>query len=163
MQQVPADENPNDHSVPIVPQEILPAFPRAVLGLPINFHFADGPGRNRPGQRNSDPQDVQLIPVAADGKDGDRMYSPVITRPIWLDGKWHPGIIILHQQLANDLRLRLFGRGARSDGTELSFDLSSDRIVGPALGQLRPMRGKASALDALRDYLTNNGFREITR
>lgn len=163
MPQVPADENPNDHSAPIVPQEILPAFPRAVLGLPINFHFADGPGKNRPGQPNSDPQDVQLIPVAADGKDGDRMSSPVITRPIWLGSKWHPGIIILHQQLSNDLRVRLTGRRARSDGTDLSFDLSFDRIVGPALGELRPMRGKASALEALWDYLTNNGFREITR
>lgn len=163
MPQVPADENPNDHSVPIVPQDILPAFPRAVFGLPINFHFADGPGKNRPGQPNSDPQDVQLIPVAADGKDGDRMSSPVITRPIWLCGNWHPGIIILHPQLSNDLRVRLTGRRARSDGTDLSFDLSFDRIVGPALGKLRPMRGKASALDALCDYLANNGFREITR
>ena len=162
MPQVPADENPNDHSVPIVPQELLPAFPRAVLGLPINFHFADGPGKNRPGQPNSDPQDVQLIPVAADGKDGDRMSSPVITRPIWLGGQWHPGIIILHQQRPNDLRVRLTGRRARSDGTDLSVDLPSDCIVGPALGKLRPMRGKASALDALRDYLTNSSFYEIS-
>lgn len=163
MPPVPADENPNDHSVPIVPQGLLPAFPRAVLGLPINFHFADGPGKNKPGQPNSDPQDVQLIPVSADGKDGDRMSSPVITRPIWLDGKWHPGIVILHRPLPNVLRLRLIGKHARNDGTDLSFDLSSDRIAEPALGQLRPMRGKASALEALCDYLTNNGFREITR
>jgi CRISPR-associated protein Cmr1 len=163
MPQVPADENPNDHSVPIVPQELLPAFPKAVLGLPINFHFADGPGKNRPGQPNSDPQDVQLIPVAADGKDGDRMSSPVITRPIWLNGGWRPGIIILHQQLPNDLRVRLTGRRARSDGTDLSVDLAFDRIVGPALGKLRPMRGKASALDALYVYLNEKGFREIKR
>ncbi|HTW51370.1 MAG TPA: type III-B CRISPR module RAMP protein Cmr1 [Stellaceae bacterium] len=163
MPHVPADENPNDHSVPIVPHEILPAFPRAVLGLPINFHFADGPGKNRPGQPNSDPQDVQLIPVAADGKDGDRMSSPVITRPIWLHGKWHPGVIILHEQLPNDLLLRLTGRRARSDGTDLSFNLPFDRIVASALGKLRPMRGKASALDALHDLLKANGFHEITR
>lgn len=161
--QVPADENPNDHSVPIVPPEILPAFPKAVLGLPINFHFSDGPGKNRPGQPNSDPQDVQLIPIAGDGEDGDRMSSPVITRPIWLGGKWRPGIVILHQQLPNDLRARLTGRRARSDGTDLSFDLPFDRIVGSALGRLRPMRGKASALDALHDLLKANGFSEIKR
>lgn len=162
MPQVPADENPNDHSVPIVPQELLPAFPRAVLGLPINFHFADGPGKNRPGQRNSDPQDVQLIPVAADGKDGDRMSSTVITRPIWSDGEWCPGVVILNRQLPNDLRMRLTGRCARSDGSDLKVDLSYDQIVKPSLGKLRPMRDKASALDALRDYLTNKRFREIT-
>ena len=43
-----AAKTPHDHSVPTVPQEAIPTFPRAVLGLPMNFHFADGPGSKAP-------------------------------------------------------------------------------------------------------------------
>jgi CRISPR-associated protein Cmr1 len=162
---VPADEDTSDHSVPVVPEEALPAFPRAILGLPINFHFADGPGKNRPGQRDKDPQDVQLIPLLPDGTDGglDRMSSPVITRPLWHDGKWRPGVVILEQHTPNGLRVRLTGRRARADGADLSYDLLPEHVANPSLGALRPMRGHPSALDALRDFLEANGFREIAR
>jgi len=159
---VPADEDTGDHSVPVVPEEVLPAFPRAILGLPINFHFADGPGKNRPGQPNKDPQDVQLIPLLPNGTDGlDRMSSPVITRPLWHDGKWCPGVIILKQHIPNGLRVRLTGRRARANGSDLSCDMSPQHVVNPSLGALAPMRGHASALDALCEFLTTNGFREI--
>jgi CRISPR-associated protein Cmr1 len=160
----PADEDTRNHSVPVVPEEVLPAFPRAILGLPINFHFVDGPGKNRPGQPNKDPQDVQLIPVLPDGVDSlDRMSSPIITRPLWHDGKWHPGVIILEQKIPNGLRLRLTGRRAQANGDDLSYDLSLERVVNPSLAALRPMRKRASAVDALRDFLEASGFREITR
>lgn len=160
----PPDEDTRSHSVSVVPEDMLPAFPRAILGLPINFHFADGPGKNRPGQPNKDPQDVQMIPVLPGGVDGlDRMSSPIITRPLWHDGKWHPGVIILKQNIPDGLRLRLTGKRARANGDDLSYDLSLERVVNPSLGALRPMRNHASALYALHDFLEANGFREITR
>lgn len=159
-----ADEDPSDHSVPVVPEDVLPAFPRAILGLPINFHFADGPGKNRPGQSNKDPQDVQLVPLLPGSTDSvDRMSSPVITRPLWRDGKWCAGVIILEQHLPSGLRVRLTGKRARADGADLSHDLLPERIVNASLGALRPMRGHSSALDALRAFLESNGFREVTR
>jgi hypothetical protein len=131
--------------------------------MPINFHFADFPGKNRPGQSNRDPQDVQLIPVLPDGGDGvDRMSSPIITRPLWHGGAWHPGVIILKQTIPKDLRLRLTGRRARADGDDLSCDLAFDRVMNSSLGVLRPMRNHASAIDALRDFLKATGFQEIT-
>lgn len=161
---VSADENPNDHSEPVVSREVLPAFPRAILGLPINFHFADGPGKNRSGQLNKDPQDVQLLPrLIDDANNVDRMSSPIITRPLWHSGKWHPGVIILKQNLPTSLCVQLVGKLARADGKDLSHDLPPESIVSPSLGVLRPMRGHASALEALRDFLKNKGFHEVTR
>jgi len=160
---VPADEDTRNHSVPVVPEKLLPAFPRAILGLPINFHFADGPGKNRPGEPNKDPQDVQLTPVIPDGTEVDRMSSPVITRPLWHEGKWRPGVIILEQKIPKDLRLKLTGKRAQPNGDDLSHDLSLERVVNPSQAVLQPMRGHASALDALRDFLEANGFREVTR
>ncbi len=159
---VPADEDTQDHSVPVVPEALLPAFPRAILGLPINFHFADSPGKDRPGQPNRDPQDTQLLPVLPK-MEADRMSSPVITRPLWLAGGWCPAVMILKQTIADGLRLRIVGKRARADGTDLSHDLSLERVINPSLAVLRPMRGHASALDALCDFLRFNGFREIGR
>jgi CRISPR-associated protein Cmr1 len=159
---VPRDEDPNDHSAPVVPPETLPAFPRAALGLPINFHFADGPGRSRPGIPNADPQDVQLVPIGPDGADGDRMSSPIITRPLWRGGKWYPCIVILDQRVS-DLHVRLVGKCARSDGEDLSYDLLPKHIADRSLGVLRPMGGRASALDAFRDFVQRRGFHEMTR
>jgi CRISPR-associated protein Cmr1 len=81
------EPNPNtDHSKPKTPTIF---FPRAELGLPIIFHFADGPGKGRPAVSNRDPPTVTLIPTKIDEKsgkriDGTRMASPVITRPIVL-------------------------------------------------------------------------------
>jgi hypothetical protein len=92
----------------------------------------------------------------------DRMSSPVITRPLWYEGKWHPGVIILDQDIPYGLRFRLAGRRARANGDDLSYDVPLDRVMNPALGVLRPMRNQASALHALRDFLKANSFREVT-
>jgi CRISPR-associated protein Cmr1 len=154
---VPADEDPHDHSTPMVPPETLPSFPKAVLGLPVNFHFADGPGKNRPAVPNLDPQDVQLYPLvpAAQGKweKAERMASPVITRPLWLDKKWHPLVLILDQPLPDGFKLRVEGKNAVVGGN-LSHDMPLSRVVDTSLGRLAPMRGQANAIDALIKYLT---------
>ena len=71
-----------------------PAFPRAILGLPINFHFADGPnGASKAvpiAARDRDPDKPELRPVGF-----ERMASPVLTRPVLVNGKWHAAILIL--------------------------------------------------------------------
>jgi CRISPR-associated protein Cmr1 len=179
---VPIDEDTQDHSTPVVPANLLPAFPKAVLGLPINFHFADGPGKNRPADPNLDPQGVQLYPLlpAASGKleKVERMASPVITRPLWLDGKWHPAVVILDQPLPPGFAVRVEGKNATIRGN-LSHDVPLNQILDPSpglLGQqasrtgspdapvnqivasrlanLIPMRGQANAIEALVEYLT---------
>ena len=154
---VPIDENPHDHSAPVVPPALLPSFPKAVLGLPINFHFADGPGKRLPAAANKDPQDVQLYPLLSSpqgrGEKAERMASPVITRPLWLDGKWYPGVVILDIPLPDLFKVRVEGKNAVLGG-HLSHDAPLNQIVDPRLGGLTPMRGQANALDALIDYLT---------
>lgn len=164
---VPVDEDPHDHSTPVVPSELLPAFPKGVLGLPINFHFADGPGKHANGNSRKDPQDVQLVALIADGSGKpqrvDRMSSPVITRPLWIDGKWYPAVIILDQRSSKGLQFRLEGKKARAGGGDISHDIAVDQVVNPSLGVLRPMRGKSSAVDALVDFLSSNGFKEVVR
>lgn len=165
---VPADEDTRDHSTPVVPEQLLPVFPKAVLGLPINFHFADGPGKKRPGQADRDPQDVQLIPVLpgpfGTPEKADRLASPVITRPLWFGGKWRPAVIILPQHLPDGFKIRLEGKQAHSGGADLSQDLSIDRVVHASLGNLQPMRGRPSALEAFVEFLTiQAGFQEVNR
>lgn len=160
---IPPDKDSRDHSTPVVPRDRLPAFPRALLGMPIKFHFADGPGRDRPGEPNKDPQDVQLAPVL-NGQEGlGRMSSPIITRPLWLDGKWRPGVIVLERPVPRNLCLRLTGKRAMSNGTDLSCDLAFDRIISSSFTALEPMQKCSSALEALCKFLDANGFREVTR
>jgi CRISPR-associated protein Cmr1 len=154
---VPNDEDTHDHSTPVVPGGLLPAFPKAVLGLPINFHFADGPGKNRPAVPDLDPQDVQLYPLVPDASGKlekvERMASPVITRPLWIDGKWHSVVAILDEDLPAGFKIRVEGKNAAIGGN-LSHDLLSNQIVDPGLRELVPMRGQASAIEALAEYLT---------
>jgi hypothetical protein len=163
-----ADEDAHDHSTPIVPREALPSFPRAILGLPINFHFADGPGKNNQGDVNRDPKDAQLVPSFPD-KHGvmyevDRMASPIITRPLWIDGKWLPAVIILNRNLPSNFHVRLKGKQIKaergeSEGdyryTNIANDYPANVVSSPSLQNIRPMRRQSSAIDALIDFLTN--------
>ena len=153
---VPADEDTHDHSTPVVAQSLLPSFPKALLGLPINFHFADGPNKG-PAAANLDPKDVQLYPLLR-GQNGtwekaERMASPVITRPLWIAGKWHPAMIVLAHPLPPGFRVRVEGKNAALGGN-LSRDLQPDQIADARLGGLTPMRRQANAVDALIEFLT---------
>jgi len=53
------------------------AFPRAEFGLPIIFHFKDGP-RTKTANRSVDPVDCQLKPAGGAG----RMASPLIIKAL---------------------------------------------------------------------------------
>lgn len=162
---VPVDEDTHDHSTPVVPSNLLPAFPKAVLGLPINFHFADGPKKGN-AAANLDPKDVQLYPLltTANGRieKAERMASPIITRPIWRESEWHPAVVILKQELPEGFQIRLEGRHAALSGN-LSYDLPLTSVINNPLGALAPMRGKASAIDALIKFLGSRNFVEVSQ
>lgn len=145
----PADINTNNHSVPVVPSNLLPAFPKAVLGMPINFHFADGPG-NRYGLADRDPKDVELRPI---GQNTNRMASPVLTRPLFYEGKWCPAVIIIDPRLPNDFQAKLVGPKAKADGSDIDELVCASEIQGDAVRKLKTMRGKQNALEALAEYL----------
>lgn len=162
---VPPDQNPHDHSTPIVPNSALPSFPRALLGLPINFHFADGPGRHVSAKSNKDPKDVQILPVLLDvsGKKVrmDRMCSPVITRPLQVNREWHPAVIVFKQDLPTGVGFELIGTNAMANGQDLAQPVPLPQVVNHSLASVRPMKGKSSAIDAFISYLQSNQFVKV--
>ena len=121
------------HKSPVADRGSLPSFPRAALGLPIIFHFKDGPKRG-PDQ-NLDPADVQLKGKWR-GEERERMASPVITKALYEGGKWRPAVVILPRKAALEVQPVA---GTRND----------DRIK-PVQGRdyagIRPMRGAQDAI-----------------
>jgi hypothetical protein len=142
-----------------------------MLGLPIVFHYADGPRKGCPADRNLDPQDVELVPqfpgiLDREGNPtvGTRMASPVITRPVYHQGHWRAAIILLPKP--GRLGARLRGKLAKwHDGraTDLDIEVPIAQIVGKSLARLEPMRGRENVLEALMDYIGKQGFKEDTR
>lgn len=161
----PPNLNNFDHSTPITPTEY---FPRAEFGLPIVFHFADGPGRGK-ARRDLDPPDVMVIPTTSDRKDGSRMASPIITRPFkFTTGSFVPMIILLPQNKMPDLRLI-------GNCRKLSFDIVSSNVQNPDLSKYpnSPMgiapstkkerSTKGSSLEAFIAYIQEReqGFTQV--
>jgi CRISPR-associated protein Cmr1 len=170
---VPSEIDTHDHSTPIVPPGAIPGFPRALLGLPIIFHFSDGPGRDgfgrdRPPVRSKDPATAQLVPAVLDAHGqhaaGERMASPVITRPMKVQGRWCPAVIILRASHLNGLEAHLTVRGVDTAGREEPKDrpIPHDQIVNSQWATITdprwPLAGQQDALSALESYLTKKGF-----
>ncbi|MDF0589656.1 type III-B CRISPR module RAMP protein Cmr1 [Candidatus Methanocrinis natronophilus] len=119
----PPNINNFDHSVPQTPTTF---FPRAELGLPIIFHFSDGPGK-KTAMFDLDPPDTMLIPIAPSGTNGTRMASPVITRPIKLATGENISMIIA-LKLLDIPPLRLV-----EIGSNVVYDITQDAIRNIAL------------------------------
>ena len=89
------------------------------------------------------------------------MASPVITRPIFINGKWHPAVIVFNAPHLDNLHARLVGKNSMAGGGPVEHDVAHGRIVDPSLAQIAPLRGRSSALEALIDYLENvAGYKE---
>jgi CRISPR-associated protein Cmr1 len=155
---LPADEDTQDHATPVVPGEVLPSFPKAVLGLPINFHFADGPEKHRPGVADRDPGDVHLVPAlkkeGGHWDDQERMASPVLTRPLWIEGHWHPALIILNTPWPQGYGARLKGKQANANGRDCDRIIPHHQIIDPRLRSVGPLRDQSDAIRALIKYLS---------
>jgi CRISPR-associated protein Cmr1 len=138
--------NSRDHSKPKTP---IAFFPRAEFGLPIVFHFSEGPKDNP--DPYPDPYDTALIPVAADGQNGTRMASPVITRPLlFADGKTFSAmIVVLPVPVLKKVRL------IDSDKKCLE-DLDSRQIVNKYLTgyEKSPMKGRTENGSAIEAFIT---------
>lgn len=137
------------------------AFPRAALGLPIIFHFADGPEYSASlgiPAKDRDPADVELRPVGA-----TRMASPVITRPIRVDRKWHAGIVVMDHTHTSGLRAELAsaGSGAMVQPTGVVAAIPTDQIAGLDLATRPPLLKRTNAIDALVEFAKGAGFTPI--
>ncbi len=162
-----------DHATPVVDEQFVGSFPRAALGMPIMFWFKDGPGKDfqnrpRPPDKSKDPCDAELVPhvLNAQGKlvAGTRMASPVITRAISIDGKWHPAILTLPRSGVDKLQGLLKVRGLMNGKIEaIEQPINGGQIQGSQFGPLKTMRGASSAIDALLAFAQEppRGFREV--
>ncbi len=63
-----------DHTHPPRSDDVF--FPRGAYGLPVVFHFKDGPGKDKPSRANRDPATRTLVI----DNDHDRWASPVILK-----------------------------------------------------------------------------------
>lgn len=149
------------------------AYPRAVLGLPIIFWFKHGPGKDRSGNKlhpskKKDPYDSELLPEVLDEQGNyevrNRMASPMITRPLCIDGQWVPGLVILpHDHVFNlTVRLKTLGVDASGNPQSVNVQVAQNQITGTGLSSLRTMRGSPNAIDALIVSATSRGFNNAT-
>ena len=85
--QLRRDTGMNDNGQHIPKHESKNAFPRAAFGLPIIFDF----------HKQSEPNKAwtELLP-----KVGERMASPLILRPGFIDGQWHATALLLPTWIA---------------------------------------------------------------
>lgn len=125
------------HATPLVQARV---YPRAAFGLPIVFHFKD--------EKAGDPRDHILEPAG----NFERMASPLILRPYFKDGKWHPMALLLPgwgQALRQPLKFRNINHHQPAhwpDSTEQRRQMSQ---------QIRPMRQRGDdPLSAFMNFFT---------
>ncbi len=136
-------QSTTDHIKPVVPSNTIPAFPRSALGMPIVFHFKD---RGDPGQ-------IQVYPkLHGESEKRERMASPVITRPLYHDGRWVPGLVFLKSD-PTGYRIHLEGQVTRT--------LDGAPVVDERLAPLEPMHGRASAIEAFVAFAQSRGYEEV--
>ena len=131
------------HSSPVVDAATLPSFPRAALGLPIIFHFKDGPkGRPDPHQ---DPADQQLKGKWKN-KERERMASPIITKAIYEGGKWYSAVVILPRRAA--LEIQPFTGTPGDDGIK--------PVQGQHYARIKPMEGAQDAISGFEKFISKD-------
>ena len=141
--------------------EAVGTYPKAVLGLPIVFHFKDAP-RDATPDTGRDPLDVSLYPDTAGDTEDMRMASPFIVRPMFDSAQgWRPAIFVLPHDHLSILQCRLRSNQATfvaGKGTVLN-----NQIQGAAVSMVQPLSDHRSdnALDAFLEYCSRNGFAEV--
>ena len=147
-----------DHTKPVVDACHIGSYPRSALGMPIIFQFKDGPKKGEWADPKKDPPNAEVVPrvLNENGKleVGKRMASPVITRPIKIDNKWHAALIVLPLDHIQSLEAHVTVKDAGK-----SQDIANDKIMSTTLATLKPMGGKENAVDALIAHAKQ--FREI--
>ena len=135
----------------IMPQNVLPSFPRAVLGLPIVFHFKD----------HGEPDTVLLRGRRSGFRNvSERMSSPVITKALRVNGVWRPAIVIIpNEEALNVQPVALFaGGGGEIDSPGMKPVKDNSYATLPH----NPMNGQDNAIDGLIHYITHTKtFTEI--
>lgn len=135
---------------PIHPARL--AFPRAMFGMPVNFHFKNiwSNRANEIADVRYDPADVALRPCDLNRRvDYERLASPLILKPIALDNsKFAPAALLLPFAHIQTIDLVLENSGARARNRNLPQTLRTGEWwpIEPAAAQ-----AKAHQIHALKD------------
>lgn len=142
----------------------VPLFPRAMFGLPLGFHFADGP--------SAMPKEARIPPVDLDpGKTvlnavvlmrsghqekADRMASPLILRPVQTEDGWKAAIIDIRSGESEKISAHLVD-DAKAGKVVLPRhrnvpNVPHDHIVGSLIAALPGMHGRDNIIDAFLSH-----------
>jgi CRISPR-associated protein Cmr1 len=108
------------------------AFPRAELGLPLEIRSIEGSSGYFGNGR---------VPGFSAN---DRLASPVIVRPLLIDGKWHAGVIVMKTG-------RLTANGVNTDCTGYPDNLYGRSVTGRSYDN--SSQRKEGILDAFKDVV----------
>ncbi|WP_037586651.1 type III-B CRISPR module RAMP protein Cmr1 [Stenoxybacter acetivorans] len=133
-------------------KDLIPCFPRSIMGLPIIIHFKDSP-QSSPIP-NKEPMDFTITPKY-ENKNYERMASPIITKPIFIEGKWYPFVLILPYQHALDMEINVKGKGIEKS-IEKSYGKES--IHSEKLKKLKPLKNQENAIAAFILYINQKNY-----
>lgn len=148
------------HNVPI-DASVIGTYPKAVLGLPIVFHFKDSPSGDRPSA-DKDPLDVSLEPDVGGAGDDARMASPIVIRPFFdVSQGWRPAVMLMPHDHLTSLQCKLKSKHATFlPGKNL---VPTSSIRGTSVAKVQPLaaHGVDNAVDAFLEYCKSKGYAEV--
>jgi len=141
------------HREPLIKN--TPAFPRAVMGLPMVFHFMQKEQRSKDTTQN-EPKDCTVTPLV-NGKEKERMASPIITKPLLINGKWNPFILIL--PFEDRLKMDVVVKWKLSDNEKEKNEIyGNEKVVGNQVFFFHPMQNKENAIESFIAYLKKHNW-----
>lgn len=134
-----------------------PSFPRAAFGLPIITHFkGPRPSTSTTALANFDPDDTALVPVV-NGKEKERMASPLILKAMWTGKDYAPIALLLPHNHVSGMDLKLKNNpGARNPSLPHNMAAgvwwpSSAQIAMTGATSPNPLKGGSG--DVLKEFL----------
>ena len=133
------------------------AFPRAEFGLPIVFHFKNGPRKGERWRPGYDPADCELLPPC----DLERMSSPLILKPLAVSPDQAVSIILpLRTNLPGGVTVKYTDASNKVRKKFLGEDyISGSHLAAYTNSPLRFASSSGSALEAFLAYArSREGF-----
>ncbi|MBZ5495737.1 MAG: type III-B CRISPR module RAMP protein Cmr1 [Acidobacteriia bacterium] len=145
------------------------AFPRAEFGMPIVFHFKDGPRKDsRLSSRELaplDPTDTEIHPTVGENPK-TRMASPLILKPLAIDpDQAFPLILLLNAPRPSAVQLvsdaASIGTFPRTSICNAEFATYPNSPMGPPRAGMAARSNDGSAIEAFLAYAGENGYKEV--
>ena len=151
------------HTIPVVDKSLIPSFPRAVMGLPINIRFKDGldekVDENVVSTKDPAPSVIKAI---YNDKKRERMASPIITKPIKLGSKWFSAIVFAPFKHVFDMGILVSGKKI-NNGALADFEESTVTALPKEYLKLSALLQKPNAIEAFKKYILQHSNHRFSR